>query len=149
MFESSQDIANEREVIDDCCKRWLCEARKLPSPPYKMDWLLYTAEWFCAFAEVKCRTERYDPYLIGLHKFEDLTRMAKCTRLKALIVVRWPVVGTFWVNVTDGDHDGVQWIEDKRMRENADKEPCIALALTRFKSVGTNPLQNINMAWSR
>jgi hypothetical protein len=93
------------------------------------------------FAEVKCRTEQIDPYKIGLHKFEALTQMARCAKTDGIVVVRWPQ-GIFFTNVTDGEHDGVEWMQDKRNREAADGEPCVTLSLKRFKKLYvTNLLQ--------
>jgi len=132
MYESPQDIENERDVIGECCMAWDCRAKKLACPPYKVDWML-SRESPDAFAEVKCRRQFYDPFLIGLHKFSELTQLAQCAGLRALIIVRWQERGTHWADVTNGEHDGIHWMQDKREREEADGEPCVAIAFERFR----------------
>jgi hypothetical protein len=99
-----------------------------------VDWLLLRGRVAHALAEVKCRGVRYDPYLIGLHKYETLLRLSRVSRLPGLIIVRWQDLGTFWLKVS-GEHEGIQWMQDRRRREDADGEPCVALKIERFRKV--------------
>jgi len=89
----------------------------------------------CALAEVKCRARRFDPYLISLHKYETLRRLSRISKLPGLIVVEWNNVGIFFTNIVAAEHDGIEWMEDSRNREQADAEPCVAINCARFSRV--------------
>jgi hypothetical protein len=135
MFQTQRDLDNECAVIKECCDKWRCKARKQPCPPYKVDWLLLRNNVGIALAEVKCRAVRYDPYLIGLHKYEALTQLARASRLPGLIIVRWHGKGIFWINVMKAEHEGIRWMQDNRRREEADGEACVALETDRFQAL--------------
>jgi hypothetical protein len=134
MYESNGDLERERKIIDEFCTHGAeLRAHKLPCPPYKIDWLLFKAANAFAWVEVKNRSTKIAPYLLGLHKFIALAEIATASKLPSLLVVRWCDSGEIgYTKIRESEHDGIQWMQDNRNRDETDGEPCVALAMERF-----------------
>lgn len=138
--ETSEDLANEKEVADIISKAWNVEVCKLQPQLYRVDWALSRDGKVHAFAEFKQRKGKYDPLHISAAKYIHLAELTRTTGHKSFLIIRWP----------DGEiayHEigriPVQLPLDLKIWGNSrgqpgDTEPMISIPLSEFKTIKTS-----------
>jgi len=96
IYESENDLRNERQIIGGLNRLWHTQATKLPRT-YGLDYTLTRGGRVTAFVEIKCRTIpswTYETYMISLAKVLRAKGLGNSVGVPALLVVRWnDVVG--------------------------------------------------------
>jgi len=90
--ESAKDAANEQAVLERLCKRWKCEAFKLPARFYELDYALLRDGVLKCFIEIKCRTSAQATYptaIIGLKKIVTGQMLADRAGVPFYLVIHW------------------------------------------------------------
>lgn len=91
MRETSEDRQNEVLTMSEICKRWRCEAFKLPQY-HSLDHALIRGKTVFAIAEVKVRSSswrKYDRVMVGLDKVLTARQIGRASGLKTFLIVRW------------------------------------------------------------
>lgn len=135
LYESEDDLARERAVVEALCSSLGCTYCKLPIS-YGLDYALHRDGKIISMIEIKCRdntSSRYETIMVSVLK-----------RMKALELRRAAGVTTnFVVAYTDGiylidfaekpDYVAVGGRKDRG--DSADIEPCVHYAVTRLARV--------------
>jgi len=130
LYETSEDLGRERDVVANIEKRWSCQAQKLPMR-YKLDYALMRNGKVSAWAEIKCRGQRYATYLISLDKVSAGLRLSEISSLPFLIVVRYDD-GTYYCTVTKDLVYDIEWGGRKDRNDPEDQEPVLMIPMKFF-----------------
>jgi hypothetical protein len=94
MYETSDDLDNERSVLTVVANSWRCSATKLPRR-YELDYALHEqmgARRIKAFAEIKCRnfqTTKYETVVLSLMKLAKAEQLSRLCGVPSLLIVRF------------------------------------------------------------
>ena len=106
--ESAKDVANEQAVLDKLCKRWKCEAFKLPVR-YDLDYALLRDGRLKCFVEIKCRSSAQATYptaVVGFRKVLAGLNLSDRAGVPFYLVYRWTnalgYTGTFTGEIRAG-----------------------------------------------
>jgi hypothetical protein len=106
--ESAKDLTNEQAVLNKLCKRWKCEAFKLPVR-YELDFALIRDGKLKCFVEVKCRgctQATYPTAIVGYRKVCTGLTLAEKAGVPFYLVYRWTdklgYTGTFTGEIRAG-----------------------------------------------
>ena len=133
-YETAQDLTRERQTIDEACRKWKCQPRKIPKR-YRLDFALLRGGSIMAYAEVKCRknpSHQYDTYMIAADKLANAI-FWQSAGIQCLLVVKW-TDRTGWVNLADCDPQyGFGGRADRG--DEDDQEPVAYIPITKFKGL--------------
>lgn len=76
--ETQQDRNNELNTINEFCSVKRCDFTKLPK--YELDFLIHKKGKGIAFAEVKCRTHRFEDFPTQIMSFIKFSKMLECSK---------------------------------------------------------------------
>ena len=91
MRETSEDRQNEVLTMSEVCRKWRCEAFKLPQY-HSLDHALIRGKTVFAIAEIKTRSSswrKYDKVMCGLEKVLTARQIGRASGLKTFLIVRW------------------------------------------------------------
>ena len=91
MYESKADLKREEAVINEFCKIYNLEKKKLPFTQ-KIDFALFRKNNIYGFVEVKCRVfdkDKYNTMFISLDKVQAARSLADITGMRVLLLVCW------------------------------------------------------------
>lgn len=91
-YETSKDLAREKEVLDILCKRWKCNYFKLPSRYYDIDYALLRDGKLRCFVEIKTRSNAQGAYptaVVGFRKVNLGLMLAERAGVPFYLVYRW------------------------------------------------------------
>jgi hypothetical protein len=133
LYESQEDLANEKATIDRLAAHWRCVAVKLPIR-YELDYGLCRNGDLMAWAEVKCRKvprEKYPTYMVSLGKVLAGLELAERTNLPFLLIVQWTdALG--WIQPSAR---AVQMGGRRDRADCADVEPVVHIPIKDFKLI--------------
>jgi hypothetical protein len=137
-YETAQDGANEKQVIDLLCRSWGCSAAKTPRF-YPVDWSLQKEDEVKAMAEIKFRKKSYPTYIISLHKYVEMCQHAAASGLPYLLVVCWPeglkrIVR--YISIKPDIPKRVIHGGRKDRGDTQDMEPMCEIPMSKFSLVG-------------
>lgn len=104
MYENSDTLTAERNVVLTLCDKWNSEAVKLPIA-YNVDYGLFRDETLRCWLEVKCRNctiGQYETYFISYKKIVNGLRLADDSGKPFILAVQWS--------------DALGWIKIERSR---------------------------------
>jgi len=135
IYETANDLRNERDVIEVLNKLWGTEAHKLPRA-YSMDYLLTRDRQAVSFVEIKCRqvpSWQYDTLMISMAKVLKGRAITRETGIPSLLVVKWnDTVGYVYMSEIDMD---IQ-VGGRRDRGDAqDIEPVCMIPVKDFRRI--------------
>jgi hypothetical protein len=136
MYESQNDLSNEKDVANYLADKWSCVFKKLPIS-YNVDWLLINnSETPKAFAELKCRNNesiKYPTLLLSLSKWMKGKELGKELNIPFIVIVRWTDGVYFHIA---GKHEVTYGFGGRRDRNDAqDVEPIVLIPTDTFKKV--------------
>ena len=140
IYESDEDLSEEKKIVTDVCTAWGCEAHKLPIS-YHLDFLLQTEKGTpLIFLEIKRRNffwNQYPDVIISLSKLITATNVKASTGLLTNFVVKSDdALMWFRLNEAQGRDD---WIRvggrTLNTRDSADIEPVVHIPVSQFKQV--------------
>ncbi len=135
IFETKEDIQNEREVIKEFCKKFECDFFKLPK--FDIDFLIHRNDKVVAFAEIKCKKNNFKSYskeFIGLHKYFSLKKYSEI--YPTFLIIRF-FDGIYYINLKQIPTDNIKYGGRKIEREDAtnDKEWLVNFDRILFKKL--------------
>ena len=103
--ETEKDRSNEIEAIQEFCNYMKCDYVKLPK--YDVDFLLTRKQKGVAFAEVKCRTHKFDSFKTQMLSFIKYSELVKVNRwLPCYFICRYED-GVWYISVDDIPLDNI------------------------------------------
>jgi len=135
IYETDQDLRNERDIIDALNNLWGTQAHKMPRA-YSLDYLLTRGPNAVAFVEIKRRqvpSWQYDTLMISMAKILKGRAITRETELPSLLVVKWnDMVGYVCMSEIDMD---IQ-VGGRRDRGDAqDIEPVCMIPVKDFRRI--------------
>jgi hypothetical protein len=124
------DFINESSVISALSKKFNCTFRKMPIK-YGLDYAALRNGRVVAFIEIKCRTcrsDKYDEYMISLHKVMAAAKLSSTTNLPCFLVVAWTdAIGYTHISAPSVEFGGRQDRNDED-----DIEPVALIPISHF-----------------
>jgi len=105
-FETKENLAKEKKVIEAFCKLFGCSAMKMPQ--WDVDFLLYRDGKAIAFAEVKNYTCSSNQYREGILSLQKLGSLMMCSKYLEAILVAGFTDRIGWINVKNME-GRVEW----------------------------------------
>ena len=135
MYESSKDLANEKEVAGLLSARHGYVFHKLKIA-YHVDWLVMDEGKPKYVAEIKRRFNqsiKYPTLMISLHKWMKGKEMAREMRIPFVLIIRWDE-GVFWYK--EGTSKVTYGFGGRYDREDSqDQEPMVFIQVDKFKRI--------------
>jgi hypothetical protein len=132
-YETHEDRANELLAASRISAVLNCSPRKLPKR-YIVDYVFLKDNKPVAWAEVKCRTNprnKYDHYMISVHKVLSGMEMAKKTGSVFAVVVMWTdCIGAISISSVDEYDIIIGGRTDRGDKE--DVEPVFMIPVSEF-----------------
>lgn len=139
MYETKADLRREEAVIDEFCKIYNLEKKKLPFNQ-KIDFAIYNRKKIYGFVEVKCRVfnqDKYNTMFISLDKVQAARSLADITGMRVLLLVCWADV----MGHIDFSEDFEVQLGGRSDRNDVLDFGIVAhYPIDKFKVVGTSPL---------
>ena len=91
IYETENDLRNERSLSDVVSKKWRCELQKL-QPRDSFDYAAIRDGRVVAFVEMKNRTNefsKYDTYMISMTKLLHARNIREATEIPCILAVKW------------------------------------------------------------
>ena len=133
IYETIQDLTNESSVMYALSEKFNCTFRKMPRK-YGLDYAALRDGRVVAFLEVKCRTcrsDKYEEYMLSLHKVMAATKLSSTTNLPCFLVVAWTdAIGYTHISAPSVGFGGRQDRND-----NDDMEPVALIPINHFHIV--------------
>ena len=139
MYESKADLRREEAVINEFCKIYNLQKKKLPFNQ-KIDFALYNKKKIYGFVEVKCRVfnkDKYNTMFVGLDKVQAARSLADITGMRVLLLVCWADV----MGHIDFTEDFEVQLGGRSDRNDVLDFGIVAhYPIDKFKVVGTSPI---------
>ena len=139
MYESKADLKREEAVINEFCKIYNLEKKKLPFTQ-KIDFALFRKNNIYGFVEVKCRVfdkDKYNTMFICLDKVQAARSLADITGMRVLLLVCWADV----MGHIDFTEDFEVQLGGRSDRNDVLDFGIVAhYPIDKFKVVGTSPI---------
>ena len=133
-YESAGDTTREMRVAAQAARVWGM-VKKLPFD-YRADFVFLQDGVVSFFAEVKVRSETYDPFWISLKKWMALEALSIEARRPSLIIVQWPDEPLAYVPVLPSSKLAQMVWGGRADRGDAqDSEVMVQIPLSKFKRV--------------
>lgn len=139
MYENAADLRREEAVINEFCKIYNLEKKKLPYTQ-KIDFALYKRDRIYAFVEVKCRVfnkDKYNTMFINLDKVQAARSLTEVTGIRTLLLVCWADV----MGHIDFTEDFEVQLGGRTDRNDVLDFGIVAhYPIDKFKIIGTSPI---------
>lgn len=138
-FETDEQMALEREVMEKVCHAWRCCAAKLPIK-YHLDYALHRDKDVIAWCEIRireysfARLEELGGYMLALSKWEYAGQLVQYTKRPFVLVVK--ATDATRAAVFEELPDLAPSISGRASpRDWQDIEPCVFIPIADFKRV--------------
>ena len=139
MYENKADLRREEAVINEFCKIYNLEKKKLPFNQ-KIDFAIYNRKKIYGFVEVKCRIfnkDKYNTMFVSLDKVQAARSLADITGMRVLLLVCWADV----MGHIDFTEDFEVQLGGRSDRNDVLDFGIVAhYPIDKFKVVGTSPI---------
>lgn len=91
LYETSEDLSREGEVMSSVAKIWQCDYFKLPLS-YRLDFALSRHGRVISLCEVRCRNnsiKKYPTMICSVSKREKALSLSDCTGVTSVFLVQW------------------------------------------------------------
>jgi len=132
MYETPEDLANEKQICDRLSEVFGCTFKKLPIR-YHADFLIVRDGVCKGWLEIKNRnipSDRYDSFLLDLAKVMRMHELADETGLPAVLAVRWSD-GRIGFHTLSGPL-GIVYTGRTDRNDSQDMGPCSLIPMDRF-----------------
>ena len=137
LYETENDLQNERGVADILAKAWKIDLHKLPIS-YWLDFFVTKAGKGKAVLEVRCRNNTHNKYptlMLALAKWKHGIEYARCNGLAFVFAVKF-TDGLFYYLYDKNDVFETNWGgRTKNVRDSADVEPVVHIPINKLKRV--------------
>tara|TARA_R110002020_G_scaffold363831_1_gene576134 strand:- start:250 stop:666 length:417 start_codon:yes stop_codon:yes gene_type:complete len=134
-YETSEDLLNERGVIESFCNRFGFGFEKMPKQ-YHLDYCVLKNNKVVGFCEVKVRTNNHNQYntlLLSLSKVSAANGLKQASNINSILLVKWKDRSGYtyfknnWPVMVGGRKDRNDW---------QDIEPVVHIPIPEFKFIG-------------
>lgn len=135
LWETKDDLAREKDVVDVYAKIKKCEYEKLPIQ-YKADYAFLRDGDIVALVEIRCRNvshDQYDTIMLSLLKWNDINELAQRMGVPAMFVVRY-TDGIYTIPLRETP-DAFLMGGRAVMRDARDREPVVHYNVDRMRKV--------------
>ena len=139
IYETDDDLQNEKGVASSLEKKWDCKFVKLPIR-YHLDFVLTRGDKAVAYAEVKSRNYsmhdigKMGGYLMSIGKWSAAKQLCEASSLPFVLLVR-ALDGLYFARFTEFAPDDVLVRGRTDRGDWQDIEPCVLLNTQRFKLI--------------
>jgi hypothetical protein len=133
VYETTEDLAREREAITRAAERFEAVPRKLPRS-YGLDFAWVRGKRVVAFAEVKVRkvpSTQYADYMVSLSKLIRARELWKVTRCPFYLVVEFSDGIRVWLDDAKSCPK-VEFMGRTDRGDWQDEEPCALIPMDKF-----------------
>lgn len=144
LYESPQDVENERRVADKIAVAWNCTVSRLKRA-YPVDYAIFTESKCRAFAELKCRRytmaqlDSMGGFMLSMHKWAEARSLCNAAGVPFVVIVEDADGAVWWHRTTTFGNDGIVLGGRTDRGDDQDVEPVILLKASRFTAMLGTP----------
>ena len=137
LYETTQDLSNEQEFMQQLESLWGCTSQKIPIK-YGVDFCLMMGDVIKGILEIKCRNNtrlQYPTYMLSAHKIITGRNLAQIIGVPFLLAVKW-TDSSGYIDLAKTD-SAVFKIGGRFDRNDPDDiEPVAHIPIGEFKTIG-------------
>jgi|TARA_R110000822_G_scaffold253319_1_gene379825 hypothetical protein len=136
LYETSADLAREKEIASDLERKWGCKFIKMPIR-YHLDFVLVKNDVVVAYAELKTRNYSMEAigkmggYLMSIGKWQSAKSLSESSKVPFILIVK-TLDGLYRARFDTFVPDSVL-VRGRTDRDDwQDIEPCVLLNVNKF-----------------